>query len=169
MWRLNEGGDRSLGLCCSEDGLFLARTPLVVRRDGGYAVRPRADLERLFGRAYRAAVDLDRLMLGLAVVKAALDARNLCLAQIAAVQLRVPELPDLVARSRMKAEDQLIKTERGVEILMRGDWDPAPPRYDAIVNALGPAPSPKRYCREQRIAPAGLVRGSRGVTPSVRV
>lgn len=98
LWRLSDGGGKSLGLCCTEDGLFLGRTPLIERRAGYYAVRPRADLERLLGCAYRAGNDLDRLMPGLAVVKAALGERNLCLAQIAAVHLRMPELPDLFAR-----------------------------------------------------------------------
>ncbi len=27
LWRLSAGGDRNLGLCCIEDGLFLGRTP----------------------------------------------------------------------------------------------------------------------------------------------
>lgn len=47
LWRLSEGGDRNLGLCCTEDGLVLGRTPLIERRGNGYVVRPVADLNRL--------------------------------------------------------------------------------------------------------------------------
>jgi hypothetical protein len=35
VWRLSKGGDQSLGLSCSSDGLFLGRTPLIERGDEG--------------------------------------------------------------------------------------------------------------------------------------
>lgn len=124
MWSLSEGGSKSLGLSCTQDGLFLGRTPLIERRGGSYAVRPRRDLERLLSRAYQPEINLDWIMPGLAVVELALGERNLCLAQIAAVQLRVPELSDQHARDGMEAEDRLIKGERG-GVLARGGWDPA--------------------------------------------
>jgi hypothetical protein len=89
-------------------------------------VRPQADLERLLGRAYRGEIDLGRLAPGLRVLASALDERNLCLAQIAAVQMRVPDLPDEIARRDIEAEDLLIKTERGDgDRLARGGWDSA--------------------------------------------
>ncbi len=107
--------------------LFLAGTPLIERRAGRYALRPRADLERLLGRAYGEEINLDRLMPGFPVVASALAENNLCLAQIAAVQLRVPDLPDRVARRGMEAEDLLIKrSPRGEDDrLARTGWDSA--------------------------------------------
>ena len=123
LWRLSAGSEQNLGLCCTEEGLFLGRTPLIERHDRGYAVRPQSNLERLFKRL-PAGADLDRLMPGLAVVKSALDEGNLCLAQIAAVHLRVPDLPDLPARTGLETEDRLIKAERGADMLARGGWDP---------------------------------------------
>jgi hypothetical protein len=111
IWKLSEGGGRAFGLSCTEDGR--------------YALRPRADLERLLGRAFGNGISLDRLMPGFRVVACALDERNLCLAQIAAVQLRVPDLPDLLARRSMEAEDLLIKRARDDERLARNGWDPA--------------------------------------------
>lgn len=81
-------------------------------------------LERLFARAGRAEIDLDRLLPGFRMVAAALDEHNLPLAQIAAVQLRVPDLPDEIARRTMAAEDRLIKAKRG-EMLARAGWDPS--------------------------------------------
>jgi hypothetical protein len=98
VWRLSEGGDGNLGLSCTEDGLFLGRTALVERRGDGYFVRPQADVERLLKRAYGSEVPRDQVMPGLAVVALALDERTLCLAQIAAVHLRLPELPDASVR-----------------------------------------------------------------------
>ncbi len=64
-------------------------------------------------------------MPGFRVIASALDERNLCLAQIAAVQLRVPDLPDMFARRSMEAEDLLIKRARDDERLARNGWDPA--------------------------------------------
>ncbi len=127
LWKLSEGRDRTLGLSCSADGLRLAGTPRIERRAGGYALRPRAELERLFRCAYGEGINLDRLMPGFRVVASALDENNLCLAQIAAVQLRVPDLPGLFARRGMEAEDLLIKRARVAENdrLVRTSWDPA--------------------------------------------
>jgi hypothetical protein len=62
---------------------------------------------------------------GLAAVAAALDENNLCLAQIAAMHLRLPDLPDLSARRAMEEEDLLIARERAAEALARAAWDPA--------------------------------------------
>jgi hypothetical protein len=123
LWSLSAAGDGNLGLCCSEAGLFLGRTSLIERRASCYFLRPRSDLERLFKRS-SAGADLDRLWRGLGVVKSALDANNLCLAQIAAVQLRVPDLTDFFARAELETEDRLIKFERSGDVLARAGWDP---------------------------------------------
>jgi hypothetical protein len=129
VWRLSEYCDDNLGLCCSEDGLVLGTTPLIERRDSRFVVRERHEIERLLGRAYQAdlqptnGVDVDRLMPGLATVATALNANDPCLACIAAVHLRLPDLPHQFARSRMEAEDVLIKSASsdGQSV----NWDPA--------------------------------------------
>lgn len=106
--------------------MFLGRTALIERRRSGYAIRPQPDLERLLGRAYGGAdITLDRAMPGLSGVASALGQRNLCLAQIAAVHLRFPDLPDAIARSAMEAEDLLIKGAPDSNLLARGGSDPA--------------------------------------------
>lgn len=123
MWRLSAGGGSNLGLCCTEDGLCLGRTPLIERSAGGYVVRPRTDLDRLL-KCSSAAADLEGLMRGLRAVKSALDENNLPLAQIAAVQLRIPDLPGFHARALLEGEDRLLKAECGNDLLARADWDP---------------------------------------------
>ncbi len=105
--------------------MFLGRTALVERHAQGYVVRPPAELERLLARAYGAEVTLHRVMPGFRVVAAALGERNLCLAQIAAVQLRLPDLPDAIARGKLETEDRLIKPGCGDDRLARAGWDPA--------------------------------------------
>jgi hypothetical protein len=115
--RLSENtGDDNLGLACTEQGLMLGRTALIERRDGRFAVRERAEIERLLSRAYRKHLPVDRIMSGLATVTAALNANDQALARIAAVHLRIPDLPDLAARDAMEAEDVLIKCRRQREL-----------------------------------------------------
>ena len=117
VWRLSENsGDDNLGLACTEQGLLLGRTALIERRDGRFVVRQRGEIEQLLGRAYRSNVVVDRLMPGLATVAAALNANDQGLARIAAVHLRIPDLPDRTARDAMEAADVLIKS---------ADWNPA--------------------------------------------
>ena len=109
MWRLSEAGEDNLGLACTNEGLILGRTPLIERRDHRFVVRDRAEIETLLSRAYRKNIAADRLMSGLATVAAALNANDPCLARIAAVHLRIPDLPDRSARDDLEAQDILIK------------------------------------------------------------
>jgi len=117
IWRLSENnGDDNLGLSCTEQGLLLGRTLLIERRDGRFVVRARSEIEQLLSCAFQSNVVVDRLMPGLATVAAALNANDQALARIAAVHLRIPDLPNQAARDAMEAADVLIKS---------ADWNPA--------------------------------------------
>jgi hypothetical protein len=123
VWRLSENsGDDNLGLACTEQGLVLGRTPLIERRDGRFVVREQSELEYLFGLAYGREATAQRLMPGLATVASALNADDQALARIAAVHLRIPDLPGQAARDAMEAADVLIKYARDEG---GGDWNPA--------------------------------------------
>jgi hypothetical protein len=124
MWRLSEAGDDNLGLACSDDGLLIGRTPLIEKRDGQFFVRQQHDIERLLSRAYRTEIRADRLMSGLTSVARALNADDQCLARIAAVHLRIPDIPDLTARDAMEAMDVFVKYARD-EGGDGSDWNPA--------------------------------------------
>lgn len=123
MWRLSEGGEDNLGLACTADGLILGRTSLIERRGQHFVVRERTEIERLLRRAYDTDPPTERIMRGLETVARALNVDDQCLARIAAVHLRIPDLPNALARSDMEAEDSLIKYARdeGGE----SNWDPA--------------------------------------------
>jgi hypothetical protein len=118
IWRLSEtSAPNNLGLACTDQGLLLGRTPLIERRDSRFVVRERDVIERLLSHAYRTSFSASRIMPGLATVAAALNADDQGLARIAAVHLRLPDLPDRAARDGMEAMDVLIKY---------GDaWNPA--------------------------------------------
>ncbi len=117
IWRLSEPGPDNLGLACTDDGLVLGHTPLIERQNGRFVVREPEEIERLLKRAYPSVAAVERLMPGLATVASALNANDPCLARIAAVHLKIPELPTSGARDAMEVEDYLIKY--GAE-----DWDP---------------------------------------------
>src|ERR1700722_4266975 len=113
IWRLSETSDHNnLGLACTDQGLLLGRTPLIERRDGRFVVRDRDEIERLLSHAYRTSYPAGRILPGLATVAAALNADDQGLARIAAVHLRLPDLPDSAARDGMEAMDVLIKYAR---------------------------------------------------------
>jgi hypothetical protein len=124
IWRLSETSDHNnLGLACTDHGLLLGRTPLIERRDGRFVVRERDAIERLLSHAYRTTYSAGRIMPGLATVAAALNADDQGLARIAAVHLRLPDLPDRTARDGMEAIDVLLKYARDEG---GGDaWNPA--------------------------------------------
>jgi hypothetical protein len=125
IWRLSEdSGEDNLGLAFSEQALLLGGTALIEQRDGLFVVRERGEIERLLSRAYGNNFSAERLIPGLTTVAAALNADDQGLARIAAVHLRLPELPDRAARDGMAALDVLIKYARD-EDGSDSNWNPA--------------------------------------------
>jgi hypothetical protein len=122
MWRLSEAAPDNLGLACTDEGLLLGGTSLIEQREGRFVVRDRDEIERLLRCGHRYIGEADRLMPGLAAVARALNAGDQCLAHIAAVHLKLPDLPNRAAREAMEAEDSLIKYARGGGSI---DWNPA--------------------------------------------
>jgi len=134
VWRLSEdSGADNLGLVCTEDGLMLGATALIERRDGRFVVRERGEIEQLLRRAYGPNFAAGRLIPGLATVAAALNASDQGLARIAAVHLRLPDLPDRAARESVAALDVLIKYQRGLagRIRKASPDDPKHPGWPA--------------------------------------
>jgi hypothetical protein len=154
IWRLSETSDHNnLGLACTDQGLLLGRTPLIERHDGRFDVRERDAIERLLSHAYRTSFSAGRIMPGLATVAAALNAGDQSLARIAAVHLRLPDLPDRAARDRMEAMDVLLKYARDEGGGSSSNWNPAlhpragaPPNpgWFAPTDGSGNEPSPIR-------------------------
>jgi hypothetical protein len=98
MWRLSEAAPDNLGLACTDEGLLLGGTSLIEQREGRFVVRDRDEIERLLRCGHRYIGEADRLMPGLAAVARALNAGDQCLAHIAAVHLKLPDLPNRAAR-----------------------------------------------------------------------
>lgn len=141
IWRLSEAGEENLGLACVADGLILGRTPLIERRDESFIVRERSEIERLLRRAYQSDPPIERIMPGLATVARALNANDQCLARIAAVHLRLPDLQTQAARDAMEAEDRVIKYARDEG--GSAEWNPSEhPRTGTWPNPGWFAPKP---------------------------
>jgi hypothetical protein len=113
IWRLSDYHADNLGLTVTDDGLLLGRSPLVERRDGRFVAREPSEIARLVKYSFPNGIAVDRLLPGLRLVASALNANDQAGARIAAVHLRIPDLPSSAARDAMIAEDALIKYERG--------------------------------------------------------
>jgi len=148
LWRLSEGGVNNLGLACTDDGLVLGRTSLIERHDGRFVVRNRNEIERLLIRACPGE-SVDRIMPGLATVAAALNANDPCLARIAAVHLRIPELPSEAVRDIIEAEDTLIKYGDWNPVLHPRTGTPPNPGWFAPTDGSTNQPSPTRVAENE--------------------
>jgi hypothetical protein len=124
MWRLSEDAPDNLGLTFTDDALLLGRTPLIERRDGRFVVRDPSEIARLIKYSFPNGVAVERLMPGLATVARALNANDQAMARIAAVLLKIPDLPSLAQRNAMIAEDALIKYAHDGGVTA-ADWNPA--------------------------------------------
>jgi hypothetical protein len=125
IWRLSEYTPDNLGVAFTDDGLLLGRTPLIERRDGRFVVREPSEIARLIKYSFPNGVAVDRLMPGLARVASALNANDQALARIAAVHLKIPDIPSAAKRNAMIAEDALIKYERDEGGVTGNNWNPA--------------------------------------------
>ena len=108
-----KSGATTLGLSCDEDGIFLAGnfalvTPVTDARGGHvYRPRPTAEINIALSAGYGRAVDFSDRMAGLRLAARYLTAGEWALAKIAAVQLRIPDLPDAAAVSRLRKAEEV--------------------------------------------------------------
>jgi hypothetical protein len=118
MFKLAERRASSGGVYCGKDGLYLGPASLIERDDnGGYRVRPAADIEALLAAAYGTPPEIGRCVAGLSRVAGHLRGGNLPLAMIAAVHLDFADLPE-------DRVERLARTER----LLKANFNPAEPR-----------------------------------------
>jgi hypothetical protein len=109
-FRLATAGSRH-GLACDEGGVFLGRIPLLCRiaENAGIPVwKPRAasELSDELSAAYGLPVDMTPKLRGLGLIAQALNSGELARAQIAALHMRLPDLPRLAKSSSQR--DQMI-------------------------------------------------------------
>jgi hypothetical protein len=159
IWRLSENAADNLGLAFTDDGLLLGRTPLIERRDGRFVVRERSEIARLIKYSFPNGIAIDRLLPGLAAVASALNANDQARARIAAVHLRIPNLPSLAARDATIAEDALIKFGDGGS----SDWNPD------LHPRVGTAPNPGWFATTNSAANKPSQDDPSDAPPSLRV
>lgn len=131
LWpRRPRDGNPPLGFSCDEEGLALAGAcPLVAAetdRAGRkrYRARPLAEINALLSAGYGVAIDAADIYPALERIARYLTHGERTLAGIAALHLRLPDLPDVAAARKVTAADALLK-----------DWDPAKhPRAESAPN-----------------------------------
>lgn len=89
------------GVSCDADGAFLGAIPLLEKRGDNWRVRSVAALNKQFSARFGVLVDFTSKLDGLTVIASALNNKNIVKARIAAVQLRLPEIP---IRSRLDSQ-----------------------------------------------------------------
>jgi hypothetical protein len=99
-------GDRD-GAYCGPEGLYLGPSPLIARIDGAYRLRAEDEIAALLAAADIEA-DAAVLVPGLRLVAAALQHGETARALIAAVHLRLPEIPE-EGIARIARADELLK------------------------------------------------------------
>jgi len=129
--RLASGRD-DRGVHCALDGLFVGSVPLLDSEPAGagkrrFTPRPLAALNRDLERCYGLPVDAVAKMSGIAAVANALNEGDPARACIAAVFLRLPEIPERSPQALMKCATELAETG----LLKASPDDPEHPGYPA--------------------------------------
>jgi rare lipoprotein A len=93
MFRLAERPGDHDGLYCGPDGLYLDSSPLIMRIGGSYRVRATDDIAVLIDAAYSPGADVACLLPGLCLAAEALQQGEIARAMIAALHLRLGEIP----------------------------------------------------------------------------
>lgn len=141
------------GLYCGIEGVYVGSCPLIEKFGESYRLRSPGEIFALIATVYGQAVDGTHIMRGLEVAATALQKRELALAMIAVVQLRLGEFDDrnLI---RLAATEQLLKAnfnpneprvpegDQGGGRWTYGSAD-APPASNSRPFGPGPANSPK--------------------------
>jgi hypothetical protein len=161
IFRLSDRCDGSArGLACDRDGLFFGGYALVTaakklvtaakntRGHDAYEPRGLDEINWALSAAYGVEVDFTSRMPGLTLAARYLSEGKWALAQIAALQLRIPDLPDDAAVERL----------RKIEAFQRGNpnhFGPGPRADNSRQNPTAATCNPPpRKLREARFRPA---------------
>jgi hypothetical protein len=107
MFKLSEGRATRRGIYCGDEGLYLGPVALIEREGNGYHARPAAEIEALLAAAYETPPDLSRCLTALPRLAANLEANNLSLAQIGALQLHLADIADDRIEQLIRTDDTL--------------------------------------------------------------
>ncbi len=104
MFKLAESRGSAGGLYCGRDGLFLGPSALIEHHEGAYRLRPQDEIAILLAAAYKSIPDPTSCFARLPRVAAALEKGDLARAMIAALHLRLGEIPKERMASLARAE-----------------------------------------------------------------
>ena len=113
--KAGEPGPDNRGIYCDDDGVFIGPDCALIGTETdcaghtSYMLRPRSEIAHLLDAGYRTHLGLDSVLSWLNVIAKALDDGDMALAQIAALQVGLPELLDGAASERMAVADRLLK------------------------------------------------------------
>jgi hypothetical protein len=126
------------GISCDDTGAFAGPVPLLTRNLGAWRPRPLSDINADLAAIYGVSIEFKSKISGLVVVARALDRRNVPLAQVAMLQLHLPDPPDL---RKSAQSDRLARTivELYGSQLLSTDWAEKVRRFDPNLHPRWPA------------------------------
>lgn len=117
MFKLAERRGDASGPYCGPEGLYLGPSPLIAKFGGSFRLRASDEIAALIEAAYGMPIEVKRLLPRLRLAAEALQRGEIAQAMIAAVQLRLGEIPE----NRLARIAQL-------DSLLKYDFDPDEPR-----------------------------------------
>ncbi|HTT85273.1 MAG TPA: hypothetical protein VMF67_17490 [Rhizomicrobium sp.] len=124
-------------IACTNAGVFVGEVPLLKRHcssrpGGGWGPRALSELNAELSERFGLPVDFARKMEGLSVVARALGEGNLARAQVATLNLQIPDPPDLRKTEASAQETINLAVRLQASQLLKADWDPTQhPRWPA--------------------------------------
>lgn len=118
------------GVRCGADGAFFGPVPLLAHSEGrsgreAWAPRPIAEINAELSEAFGLPIDIAAKADGLTVIADGLNRHDMAFAQIATVQLRLPELPLLTKGSRTDEDVARLAIELFRAGILKVGFDPA--------------------------------------------
>ncbi|HWK46205.1 MAG TPA: hypothetical protein VNT30_15900 [Stellaceae bacterium] len=113
VFRLTDSPDRK-GLCCDKIGVAWGPLALLDKKTDHrmvdtFTVRDQGDLERIIDTAFGIKVDFSSRISTLRLVAKSLNAGDIGHAQMMALHLKLPELPDAATSTRLQIAEKLVK------------------------------------------------------------
>lgn len=124
-------------IACTNAGVFVGDIPLLKQRccphpGGGWRPRALSELNAELSDCFGLPVDFAKKMEGLSVIARALEEGNLARAQVATLNLQIPDPPDLCKTERSVQETINLAARLQMSRLLKTNWDPEQhPRWPA--------------------------------------
>ena len=129
--------NRDQGIFCDNAGAFVGSVPLLTRVIGNLRPRPLDEINADLASVYGVPIEFRKKISGLAVVARALNQRDVALAQVAMLQLHLPNPPALSKSSRSHYQARTV-LELYASRLLSDEWAEKVRRFEPDLHPRWP-------------------------------